>query len=75
MQRRSARLDDVCTHDKYVRVCDSFLSLSFNDRIAILIHEAMHVGGQIENPSGNTGGTTPPSSPQISDVVKLACGL
>lgn len=64
-----------CTHTKYVFICDSrFNNLPAAERAYYLIHEAMHVGGQLENGTGTvTGPSDPPNSDQITAEVKKAC--
>jgi len=64
-----------CTHSPYVFICDSkFNSLPASERAYYLIHEAMHVGGQLENGTGTvTGPADPPNSEQITAEVKKAC--
>jgi hypothetical protein len=65
-----------CTHSKYVYICGaSFSALTVNDQTKVVIHETLHVAGQLEAVGGNTGGTTPPSPAQIDQAVKDACGL
>lgn len=64
-----------CNHDPYVFICDSqFNALPPNERMYYLIHEAMHVAGQLENETGTvTGPSDPPNSGQIQGEVKKAC--
>lgn len=64
-----------CSHSPYVFVCDSFKSLPSSTQTAIVIHEAMHVAGQLEDQDSTTGPGDPPNSTQITDQVKAACGL
>lgn len=62
------------SHSPYVMICDRFMDLSENDRTAILLHEALHVGGQLEG-LGGTGPGQAPTSEEITDRIKQACGL
>jgi hypothetical protein len=62
-----------CQHDPVVYICSSFNSLSVSDRVATLIHETMHVGGQQEDKDSTIGPGDPPSAVQISEAVKEAC--
>lgn len=64
-----------CTHSPYVFICDNaFNNLPASERPYYLIHEAMHVGGQLEDTSGSVSGPTdPPNSGQITTEVKKAC--
>ncbi|HEV7240619.1 MAG TPA: hypothetical protein VGQ36_15380 [Thermoanaerobaculia bacterium] len=64
-----------CEHGKYVLICNEFMNYGPDDRVATLIHEAMHVAGQRETAGGNNGDQTPPSTSQIMAAVKAACGL
>jgi hypothetical protein len=63
-----------CQHDPIVYICSTqFTRLSPDDRAKILIHEAMHVGGQQEDKNGSVGPGDPPNTGQISDAVNNAC--
>ena len=65
-----------CNFSKYVYICGSnFSSQTASHQAMILIHEVMHVAGQLENKTGNQGDTTPPSPGQIDQAVKDACGF
>jgi hypothetical protein len=64
-----------CNHSPYVFICDSkFNGLPASEQPYYLIHEAMHVAGQLENGTGTvTGPSDPPNSEQITALVKKAC--
>lgn len=63
-----------CQHDPVVYICPTkFEQMSVNDRANVLIHEAMHVGGQREDTNGSVGPGDPPNTVQINDVVARAC--
>jgi hypothetical protein len=63
-----------CNHDRIVYICPgSFNSMSANDRMWTLIHEALHVGGQLEDKDTTVGPNDPPNSSQIGADVKKAC--
>jgi hypothetical protein len=65
-----------CEHDPVVFICPAqFNLLSSRARTAVIIHEAMHVAGQMEDRNGTVGPGDPPSSGQIDANVKAACGL
>lgn len=64
-----------CDHSPYVFICDAeFNKMSSAMRAYILIHEGMHVGGQLENGTTTvTGPADPPNSDQITTTVRNAC--
>lgn len=65
-----------CNHDRYVFICPSkFDGLSSSQRQAILIHEVMHVAGQMEDGTTSVGPGDHPTSPNITAEVEAACGL
>lgn len=62
-----------CQHDPVIFICDKFNNLNTNQRANILIHEALHVGGQREDTDGAVGPGNPPNTGQISEIVAEAC--
>jgi hypothetical protein len=63
-------------HARVVFICPSnFNSGTRNRRASIIIHEALHVAGQLEDSSGTVGPGNPPTSGQITANVTAACGL
>jgi hypothetical protein len=64
-----------CLHDPVVFICpNQFNNASYENRIKYVIHEALHVAGQLEDGNGTTGPGDPPNSGQISSNVADACG-
>lgn len=65
-----------CQHDRVVFICSAkFLQLSTSERARKLLHEALHVAGQLEDKNGSVGPGNPPSTGQIDDLVRDACGV
>lgn len=62
-----------CGHRPEVFLCNSFANLSNSDAGLRLIHELLHVAGQIEDGSSTSGPGDPPTSGQINDIVRDAC--
>ncbi|HEX7830041.1 MAG TPA: hypothetical protein VF787_10300 [Thermoanaerobaculia bacterium] len=63
-----------CSHDPVIFICPAkFNSASFDDRIKYLIHETLHVAGQMEDLDGTIGPDDPPNSGQINADVDAAC--
>lgn len=63
-----------CEHDPVVFICPSkFGELPPDETVIKLIHEAMHVAGQLEDKNGSVGPGDPPNTGQIDDVVRKAC--
>lgn len=63
-----------CSHSPVVFICPGkFNQLSATDRYLTLIHEALHVAGQMEDKDSTVGPNDPPSSTQIGSDVKSAC--
>ena len=53
------------------RLCEHFTTLPQNDKVAILIHEALHAAGLGEAPYHPEA----PTSRELTDIVKTACAL
>ncbi len=68
-QRRVGAVTGVRSHR--IRLCPAFTTLSCNDRVAILIHEALHTAGLSEWPQDPEA----PTSREITERVKRACSL
>ena len=63
-----------CGHTRTVFICDSFTQRSLTGRAHAMIHEALHVAGQLEDSSNNSAGPgDPPSPDHIDDAVARAC--
>jgi hypothetical protein len=70
----SAAWTICCLHDPVVYICPiPFGQSSVDDRIKVLIHEGMHVGGQLEDKNVTVGPGDPPNTSQINEVVAKAC--
>ncbi len=65
------------THSPSVRVCPTFFNsnISVNQRATTIIHEALHVAGQLENTNSQAGPGDPPNPSQIDQAIKDACNL
>lgn len=64
-----------CSHDPDVLVCDRFVNSSFDEQVALIIHEALHVAGQPEDQTTTAGPGDDPTSSDIQATVREACGL
>ncbi|HEX7829230.1 MAG TPA: hypothetical protein VF787_06215 [Thermoanaerobaculia bacterium] len=63
-------------HARVVFICpNNFNTGDRNRRAAVIIHEALHVAGQLEDKTGTVGPGDPPTTGQISANVKAACSL
>jgi hypothetical protein len=63
-----------CRHDPIVFICPGkFNGASIDDRVKYLIHETLHVAGQMEDGDGTVGPGDPPNSDQINADVDAAC--
>lgn len=62
-------------HRPYVYLCDRFTESGRTSQSSAetLIHEALHVAGQLEDDDGSIGPGDPPNSTNINDAVKAAC--
>ena len=61
-------------NDRYVFVCDRALSDFPPQTVSLfLIHESLHVAGQLEDQTTSNGPGNPPTSGQITDIVDEAC--
>lgn len=71
----AAAWTECCNYQKYVFICDAFKNMSASTQQAILIHEAMHVAGQLEDGSSTSGPGDPPNTSEITSTVRAACGM
>lgn len=62
-----------CSHDPVVYLCDGFYSLGSSSAAIVLIHELLHVAGQLEDGTTTTGPGNPPTTNQIQSTVTQAC--
>lgn len=63
-------------HARVVFICPGNFNVGDkNRRAVVLIHEALHVAGQVEDKTGTVGPEDPPTTAQITANVKAACGL
>ena len=62
-----------CDHDRVVYLCGSFAGASTSYASTLLIHEALHVAGQMEDSSTTTGPGNPPTTNQLTKSVEAAC--
>lgn len=60
-------------NDRYVFLCDTFFGFAPSSASLLLIHELLHVAGQLEDLNGAAGPNNPPSSDAIQDEVENAC--
>jgi len=64
-----------CNHDPVIFICPlKFNAATPEDRVKYIIHELLHVAGQLEDGNGTTGPGDPPNSGQININVDAACG-
>jgi hypothetical protein len=60
-------------HNPYVFVCDGFAQFAGESAGTMVIHEILHMSGQLEDPDGSLGPGDPPNSNQIQQTVEAAC--
>jgi len=60
-------------HSPVVYLCDSFSTTNNTEAAYYLIHETLHVAGQMEDKDSAFGPGEPPNTAQIQAVVKDAC--
>lgn len=60
-------------HDPVVYLCDSFATTNSTEAAYYLIHETLHVAGQMEDRDSAFGPDEPPNTAQIQAVVRDAC--
>lgn len=68
-----AAVSSCCTHSPYIYLCDSFSNLNQTEGGLLLIHELLHVAGQMEDTTTTTGPGNPPTTNQLNDLVRAAC--
>lgn len=62
-----------CSHSPVIYICDEFASRSVSVATTTIIHELLHVAGQLEDGTSGAGPGNPPTSSQINDAVNAAC--
>lgn len=65
---------ECCDHSPFIFLCDAWATQSTNDASLSIIHELLHVAGQTEDTTSSAGPGNPPTSEEIDQVVRLACG-
>lgn len=58
---------------RVIFICPSFFNIAPPDSSYMLIHELLHVAGQMENLSVTVGPGDPPTTAQIQQIVEEAC--
>lgn len=69
----SAAFTTCCTHSPYIYLCSEFFEMDATEASETLIHELLHVFGQREDNTTDTGPGNPPTTHQLNDVVRAAC--
>ncbi len=62
-----------CNHDRVIFLCDRFAGFATSFAATLLIHEGLHVAGQLEDTSPSTGPGDPPTAGQLTSAVEAAC--
>jgi len=58
---------------RVIFICPSFFNIAPPDSSYMLIHELLHVAGQMENLTVTVGPGDPPTTAQIQQIVEDAC--